>query len=106
MVLKSLPVSFLVHKHQSEVLLVYLRFYENLRQHIIMVCYTWSDFHRFHQVGLYIKNKSGMFSSLVGRVTNCVRLNSFNRSMNSSYWRGCLQSGEMVGIFFVQENLE
>ena len=46
-----------------------------------------------------------MFSNLVCWVTNCVRLNSFKRSMNSSYWCVYLQSGEMVGILSDQQNL-
>ena len=52
----------------------------------------------FTRVGLSIRKRSNMFSYLVGWVTSCVRLNSFKRSMNSSYWCAYLQSGEMVGI--------
>ena len=47
-----------------------------------------------------------MFSNLVGWVTSCVRLNSFKRSMNSSYCSVYLQSGEMMGILSAQQNLE
>ena len=57
------------------------------------------------KVGLSIRNRSRMLSNIVGWVTSCVRLNSSKRSMNSSYWCECLQSGARVGILSVQDNL-
>ena len=58
------------------------------------------------KVGLSIRNRSRMLSNLVGWVTSCVRLNSSKRSMNSSYWCECLQSGAMVGKLSVQNILD
>ena len=61
----------------------------------------------FTKVGLSIRKKSNIFSNLVVLVTNYVRLNSFKRSMNSSYWCVYLQFSKrdmsaisMVGVNF------
>ena len=57
------------------------------------------------KVGLSMRNKSKMFSILVGWVTTCVRSNSFSRSIKSTYWLVFLQSDEMTDKWSFHVNL-
>ena len=50
--------------------------------------------------GLFVKNRSSMFVSLVGVFTICSRLNLTKFSMNCSYKFLCLQC--WIGVSFVQ----
>ena len=57
------------------------------------------------KAGLSMRNKSKMFSILVGWVTTCVRSHSYSMSIKLTYWLVYLQSDEMAGEWSFYVNL-